>query len=122
MMMMMMMMMMMTTICDDDEDADHPDDFGSRYLHEQTGYRITAHNRMWAPDAVYARENGGDYDFHLETTIAIPLERRFWDDLLRNASDWGMYTYEQDWLYDEFVGACVSMTGCTTSLWVRACR
>jgi len=31
------------------------------------------------------------------------LERRFWDDLLRDARDWGLITYEQDWLYTEFI-------------------
>ena len=36
--------------------------------------------------------------------MALPLEQRFWDDLLRNASDWGMVVYEQDWLYTEFLG------------------
>jgi len=36
--------------------------------------------------------------------LALPLEQRFWDDLLRNASDWGMIVYEQDWLYTEFLG------------------
>ena len=40
----------------------------------------------------------------MEPPLALPLEQRFWDDLLRNASDWGMVVYEQDWLYTEFLG------------------
>jgi len=40
----------------------------------------------------------------VEPPLALPLEQRFWDDLLRNATDWGMVVYEQDWLYTEFLG------------------
>ena len=54
----------------------------------------------WSADNVYR----GAYDFAVEPPLALPLTQKFWDDLLRNASDWGMVVYEQDWLYTEFLG------------------
>jgi len=41
---------------------------------------------------------------------AMPLEQRFWDDLLRNSSEWGLTMYEQDWLYNEFEGVTRATT------------
>ena len=32
----------------------------------------TAHNRMWASDATYAKVNGGNYNFIVEPIMAIP--------------------------------------------------
>ena len=46
--------------------------------------------------------------------MALPLEQRFWDDLLRNASDWGMIVYEQDWLYTEFLGLNATLQSSAT--------
>ena len=48
------------------------------------------HNRFWAVDNVYCKQNGGDYDFVVEkkgdapdfNNFAWPTEQRFWDDLL----------------------------------------
>ena len=80
------------------------------------------HNRMWAAENVYARSNGGDYDFIVEPTnqLAIPIEQRFWDDLLRNAStEWGMLVYEQDWMYNEAEGLNSTRESATlTDLWL----
>ena len=58
------------------------------------------HNREWSADNVYR----GAYKFAVEPPLALPLEQRFWDDLMRNTTDWGMVVYEQDWLYTEFLG------------------
>lgn len=57
-----------------------------------------AHNRYWAAENIYARQNGGNYDFIVEpdNQMAIPTEQRFWDDLMSNATQWGMTVYEQD--------------------------
>lgn len=52
---------------------------------------------MWSADNVYAKQNGGAYDFIVESKLAIPNEQRLWDDLMMNASKWGMVVYEQDW-------------------------
>jgi hypothetical protein len=68
------------------------------------------HNRYWGVDNVYAKQNGGNYDFVIESKgsgagfsdFAWPTEQRFWDDLMYNASKWGLFMYEQDWLYTEY--------------------
>ena len=54
-------------------------------------------SRYWDVDNVYAKQNGGDYDFVVEKTevnpefqnYAWPSEQRFWNDLLYNSSKWG---------------------------------
>ena len=51
-------------------------------------------------------ENGGSYDFVVEKKgeglgykdVAWPSEFRFWDDLMYNSSQWGLFMYEQAWL------------------------
>jgi len=30
--------------------------------------------------------------------MVVPLEQRFWDDLLSSSAKWGLKVYEQDWL------------------------
>jgi len=63
-----------------------------------------AHNRWWSNETVYARQNGGEYDFVVEhdAQMALPLEEHFWTDLLRESRKWGLTVYEQDWLNDQF--------------------
>ena len=82
-----------------------PDVFphGMAYLRNKTGWPIMGHNRYWAVDNIYATANGGNYDFVIEkkgagkdyTNFAWPTEQRFWDDLLYNATQWGLKIYEQ---------------------------
>ena len=92
---------------------------GLAYLQNATGWPITAHNRMWAPDVSYSRVNGGGYDFHEEKGLALPLESRFWHDLFANSSSWGLYNYEQDWLYTEYVGLNYTLSNATAaSTWL----
>jgi len=92
---------------------------GLPYLQNATGWPITAHNRMWAPDTTYSRANGGGYNFHEEKGLALPLESRFWRDLFANASAWGLYNYEQDWLYTEYVGLNLTLSSATAaSTWL----
>ncbi|XP_076448120.1 uncharacterized protein LOC143284887 [Babylonia areolata] len=84
-----------------------PDIFpkGMSYVYQQTGLRAVGHNRYWSNDTTYATQNGGRYNFILEHTgKAVPDDQKFWIDLLTNASHWGLYTYEQDWLDVEFEG------------------
>ena len=41
------------------------------------GHILQTHNRWWAPDNVYAKQNGGDYNFIIEPdapTIPGPIE------------------------------------------------
>ena len=50
----------------------------------------------------YSTENGGQYTFiHDGSDVAVPNDQRFWDDLIANKSETGMFCYEQDWLNSE---------------------
>ena len=71
---------------------------GLQALHANLTYGFVAHNRWWAPETDYAKQNGGQYDFVFGNNYGLPTEQRFWDDLMRNASVWGLRVYEQDWL------------------------
>ena len=77
-----------------------PDVFpsGLQALHANLTYGFVGHNRWWAPETDYAKQNGGQYDFVFGNSFGLPTEQRFWDDLLRNSSVWGLRVYEQDWL------------------------
>jgi hypothetical protein len=83
-----------------------PDVFphGLEYVWNRTGWPVQGHNRFWAADTTYATRNGGDYSFLVDeqSGFALPSSQRFWDDLLRNSSLWGLRVYEQDWLDTEF--------------------
>lgn len=78
-----------------------PDVFphGIGALRNGTGWPVMGHNRYWASDNVYATANGGDYRFVIErrgegrrfADMALPEEGRFWDDLMANASKWGLF-------------------------------
>ena len=79
-----------------------PDVFpqGMEGIYNITGLQIQGHNRYWDAENVYAKQNGGEYEFliDLDQGYSIPTEQRFWDDLLRDAKQWGLTVYEQDWL------------------------
>ena len=36
--------------------------------------------------------------------MSLPVDERFWMDLMEDGKKWGLHMYEQDWLYIEFVG------------------
>lgn len=61
---------------------------------------VTAHNKFWDIKVQYARENGGNYNFILDPLSgkSLPDDYKFWQDLLFNGTQWGLKTYEQDWL------------------------
>eukprot|EP01060_Flectonema_neradi_P022739 TRINITY_DN3096_c3_g1_i1.p1 TRINITY_DN3096_c3_g1~~TRINITY_DN3096_c3_g1_i1.p1 ORF type:complete len:744 (+),score=133.13 TRINITY_DN3096_c3_g1_i1:75-2306(+) len=67
-----------------------------------THWPIVAHNRYWSGDTDYAKQNGGQYNFIVEDKHSIPNDQTFWDDLIGNATSWGLHTYEQDWLFNEY--------------------
>eukprot|EP00054_Salpingoeca_dolichothecata_P012674 m.70327 g.70327 ORF g.70327 m.70327 type:complete len:763 (+) comp20068_c0_seq1:336-2624(+) len=80
---------------------------GLDYFYNQTGWLIQGHNRYWATDNVYAKQNGGKWDFVIENgtsgengkkALAFPLQQEFWDWLLSTSARWGLRVYEQDWL------------------------
>lgn len=59
--------------------------------------------RSW--DTNYSIANGGKWAFSDSTDhskYVVPLEQGFWDWLLSKSKAWGLATYEQDWLYNEF--------------------
>jgi hypothetical protein len=94
---------------------------GLSAFHDKVGMPFYAHNRHWSAEAVYARQNGGDYDFIVEPSnkLAIPVEQRFWNDLLQNASAWGMIVYEQDWMFTEAEGLNATRESATlTDTWL----
>lgn len=74
-------------------------------IYNQTGWLVQGHNRYWSDETVYAKQNGGKYDFLFEESTggAVPLEQAFWDDFLsKPRSAWGLRVYEQDWLWNEY--------------------
>eukprot|EP00937_MAST-01D_sp_MAST-1D-sp2_P006546 g6546.t1 len=91
-----------------------PDVFphGLAAVHQATGWGVQGHNRFWSRRTPYARQNGGDYSFEIgaRDNMAMPLEQRFWDDLLANATRWGLVNYEQDWLHNELEGVTRATT------------
>ncbi|XP_052789947.1 uncharacterized protein LOC128224213 isoform X2 [Mya arenaria] len=83
-----------------------PDVFPDGFLNvsRMMGLPAAAHNRYWASDTTYAKQNGGTYDFIVEKSKALPVTKKFWDDLFNEAKKWGLVMYEQDWLNVEFSG------------------
>ncbi|XP_046547869.1 uncharacterized protein LOC124257772 [Haliotis rubra] len=75
---------------------------GMQWLYNKTQYPVVAHSMYWSSNTTYARANGGSYDFLIDGHKALPLEERFWDDLLAESRDWGLFVYEQDYLNEEF--------------------
>eukprot|EP00977_Amphora_coffeiformis_P005903 scaffold1248_cov170-Amphora_coffeaeformis.AAC.22 len=77
-----------------------PDVFpdGLAKFRQQLNWLTMAHNRYWSTETVYAKQNGGDFDFVMEDKGALPLEEAFWDYIFGEAKKWGIDVYEQDWL------------------------
>lgn len=80
-----------------------PDVFpdGLEYMFKTTNMPVALHSKYWSIDNTYAKQNGGKYDFIIDGIGALPLQAEFWEDLFNNASKWGMFMYEQDWLNGE---------------------
>ena len=50
---------------------------GPQAAYYKHGHQLQCHNRWWAPDNTYAKQNGGEYDFVIEpdgVTIPGPIE------------------------------------------------
>jgi len=77
---------------------------GLDYVYNSTGWPVVGHNRYWSDNTDYAIQNGGEYEFAIDPSSkhALPLTQRFWDYLMESSRKWGLYTYEQDWLDDEY--------------------
>ena len=52
-----------------------PDVFpdGNAYVRNATGWPLMGHNRYWAVDNIYARQNGGSYDFVMKKKGGLRL-------------------------------------------------
>lgn len=83
-----------------------PDVFPDGFVNvsKMMNFPAAAHNRYWASDTTYAKQNGGKYDFIVEKLKAVPISKQFWMDLFSEAKKWGLVLYEQDWLNVEFSG------------------
>lgn len=66
----------------------------------KTGWRITAHNRFWSSDNAY-RNN---FTWIVDGDMAFPVDQAFWEWLMGYGKSWGLYVYEQDWMFTEFIG------------------
>lgn len=71
------------------------------------------HNRVWATDNVYAKQNGGKYE-QICDKVCVPHDPNFWTDLFANKTSTGMFMYEQDWLHNEFDGSIAMGTESAT--------
>ncbi len=58
---------------------------------------ITAHNRRWDSRSPYLEE----YNFITYKNHACPLEKDFWNWLMRHAKESGIVVYEQDWMKNQ---------------------
>eukprot|EP00054_Salpingoeca_dolichothecata_P014018 m.78605 g.78605 ORF g.78605 m.78605 type:complete len:753 (+) comp20774_c0_seq2:47-2305(+) len=93
---------------------------GLDYVYNATGWAIQGHNRYWATNNVYAKQNGGKWDFVIEKDpskreLALPLQQEFWDWFLESSVRWGLRVYEQDWLDDQFDGTNYLLESATTA-------
>ncbi|CAD5111385.1 unnamed protein product [Dimorphilus gyrociliatus] len=71
---------------------------------KKTNWQYFAHNRWFSANNVYAKQNGGKYNFVVERDkdIALPQDETFWKDFFYNATQWGLRMYLQDWLTLQF--------------------
>lgn len=77
-----------------------PDVFpdGLSTVRREINWLTMAHNRYWSTENVYAKQNGGDFEFIIEEHGALPVDDTFWDFFFDQAKRWGLDVYEQDWL------------------------
>ncbi|CAL1533730.1 unnamed protein product [Lymnaea stagnalis] len=74
---------------------------GFQYLYNQTQRPFGCHNRFWDNQTLYAKYNGGKYNFISDQNsgLAVPDDEQFWLDLFNMTLHWGPFIlYEQDWL------------------------
>ncbi|XP_046547850.1 uncharacterized protein LOC124257765 isoform X2 [Haliotis rubra] len=77
---------------------------GMEWLFNKTELPVFGYNTFWSSNTTYATANGGKYEFLIDVPKSLPLEERFWTDLLAEGRKWGLFAYEQDYLSDEFRG------------------
>ncbi|MHA1649304.1 MAG: hypothetical protein ACTSYB_03840 [Candidatus Helarchaeota archaeon] len=77
-----------------------PEEFpnGLKALHKRIGLPFACHSRWISPKSPYIQK----YKSVIAKSAALPMEPRFWDDLMRKAAEQGIIMYEQDWLNNIF--------------------
>ena len=75
-----------------------PEDFSQGFptVTRNIHLKLVAHTRYYSAGTVYAKQNGGPYDFLVDKTAALPMSSQFWTDLFANRSDWGLTTLFQE--------------------------
>ena len=74
---------------------------------------LVLHNRFFSPASPYVRR----YEFLRGDGVAIPMDPAFWTALLqRPVRQWGMATYEQDFLVTAFTKAAVLRSNMSAAL------
>ncbi|MBI5527779.1 MAG: hypothetical protein HY897_15720 [Deltaproteobacteria bacterium] len=73
---------------------------GLAAFRDRLGLPLVAHNRWFAKENDYR----GRYPFTEGKDMSLPLDRGPYDEFMQNAAAWGIFTYEQDWLMNQFQG------------------
>ncbi|MHA1359052.1 MAG: hypothetical protein ACTSRC_13095 [Candidatus Helarchaeota archaeon] len=77
-----------------------PEEFphGLKALYERIKTPFACHNRWFSPKSPYVQK----YKSVLAKKAALPIEPKFWDDLMKESAEKGIIMYEQDWLKNTF--------------------
>jgi len=70
---------------------------GMEAVSDFLGKPLVLHNRYWSNENVYT-----NFSFYFGKLEALPMDNEFWPYLLGQAKNWGMLTYEQDWLVTQY--------------------
>jgi hypothetical protein len=73
---------------------------GLTAFQQELGLPLIAHNRWLALENDYV----DDYEFYFDREMALPLGRPLYDHFMDDAVEWGIETYEQDWLVAQYWG------------------
>jgi len=77
---------------------------GLAAFRDQLGLPMIAHNRWVSPLSPYLQK----YDFVMddpEAEMAIPTGPELFREFMQSCLDWGIETYEQDWLVSQYFGS-----------------
>jgi hypothetical protein len=77
-----------------------PEEFpnGLKALQEKIRLNFACHARWFSPKSPYIQK----YKCASGKTAVLPMESRFWEDIMRESAKWGLIMYEQDWLRNTF--------------------
>ncbi|KAK6194942.1 hypothetical protein SNE40_000471 [Patella caerulea] len=89
---------------------------GLEKLHKATGLKFAVYAGIWSPDNIYAKQNGGQYDFVIENEIALPNDQLFWVDLFLTAKNLGIVAFVQGGMSETFL----SMNSTKTNLFLAS--